>query len=163
MRTGRNSTSFTIVEKLHSRILALDVGDSRIGVAVSDETRTLARPLCVVERKKGDPVGQVAATARENAVSVVVVGLPLQMDGSVGVQAGKVRMFAARLLGSIGECGIEVVYWDERLSTVEARAILLRNEARKKRRSEPVDAVSASVILQSYLDHLKAREAAGRK
>ncbi len=137
------------------RLIALDVGDARIGVATSDPTRLISAPLAVIERSAGDPVGRIVETvAAERAVGVVV-GLPRNMDGSEGPQAAKCRRFAEQLAAAIPT--VPVVFQDERLTTQEARSILLASGAKKKRRAQPVDAVSAALILESYMDGLRAR------
>lgn len=139
-----------------ARVLALDVGDARIGVASSDPTLLLASPVEVVERKAGRATERIAALAGAHSAAVVVVGLPLNMDGSAGPQASRVRRFVAELTPLLA--GRPVCYWDERLSTVEAHAIRLQSGVGQKKRRKPVDAVSAAVILQGWLD---ARRAAG--
>lgn len=137
------------------RILALDVGDARIGVAVSDQTRLIAQSLTIVERSAGHPAQRIIELAHQQEAPIIVVGIPRNMDGSLGPQAKKARKFAEQLHELAPE--LELVYWDERLSTFQARAILLESGAKKKQRQKPVDAVSAAIILQAYLDFLRAR------
>lgn len=132
------------------RTLGLDFGEKRIGLAVSDSLGATARPLEVVQRhslsQDIERIGEVVACY---SAARIVVGLPLNMDGSVGPQARRVRRFAARLRR---ELGLDVTLWDERLSSAEAeRALLLADEPRS-RRSEVRDAVAAAVVLQAYLD-----------
>ncbi len=135
------------------RCLGLDVGDRRIGVAVSDETGRLARPLTVLRR--GDPADDakaVAALAREQGAGLVVVGLPLNMDGSLGAQARKSLDFA----GALRERGLTVAVWDERLTTRQARHVLRTTGAPRRAWRARQDAVAAALILQGFLDRLRA-------
>jgi putative Holliday junction resolvase len=138
------------------RWLALDVGDARIGVALSDETGTLATGLPTLERvgPKKD-LKALAELVRSREVSEVVVGLPRRLDGSVGPQAEKVLAFAESLRTSLR---IPVHTWDERLTTVEAERTLREAGARAKERKAAVDRVAAVLILQNFLD---ARQNAG--
>lgn len=140
------------------RVLALDVGEARIGVACSDPTLLLASTVDIVERKAGRAAERIAALAAAHSAGIVVVGLPLNMDGSVGPQAGRVRRFVDELAPLLA--GVPVCYWDERLSTVEAHAIRLQSGVGQKKRRQPVDAVSAAVILQGWLDARRSATAA---
>ena len=131
------------------RVLGVDAGERRIGLALSDETRLLATPLRVLVRTDGlAPVlDTLAHIVEREGVTQLVVGLPLNADGSLGRQAKRAQDFA-RVAQKV--CGIPVTLWDERLSTREAEAIV---RAQGKRRRTDVDAVAAAVILQDYLDH----------
>jgi putative Holliday junction resolvase len=133
------------------RVLGLDVGDRRIGVALSDETGTLASPLSTLERvgPKKDPQA-VAALAREHGVEAIVVGLPYNMDGSIGPQAKKVQAFAEALKPL---AHVPVHFRDERLTTVEAEQILAERDVSWQRRKRLVDQVAAVLILQEFLDN----------
>jgi putative holliday junction resolvase len=135
------------------RVLGLDVGDRRIGVAVSDETGVLASPLFTLERvgPRKDPQA-IAALVREHEVAEIVVGLPRNMDGSIGPQAQKVQAFAETLKLA---AHVPVRFWDERLTTVEAEQILAERNVPWPRRQGLVDQVAAVLILQEYLDHQK--------
>ncbi len=129
-------------------MLGIDAGERRIGLALSDELHLLASPLAVLDRGRGlAPVlDQLLAIATRERVQHLVVGLPLNADGSEGPQARRARDFArtaARVLG------LPVTLWDERLSTQEASAIARSN---RRRRGAPVDDLAAAVILQDYLD-----------
>lgn len=135
------------------RVLAVDAGEKRVGLAVSDELRVLASPLGTLRRtgKLSDLVAQVAATARREAVERVVVGLPLHADGTEGRQAKRARTFARALERLLGR---PVELWDERLSTREAEAAA-RAQGRSMRRLRAagvIDAMAAAIILQEYLD-----------
>ena len=136
------------------RVLGIDLGTKRIGVAVSDGTGSLASPLTVVERS-GDVEAdrrRIAALVAEEEAEMVVIGLPLNMSGSAGPAAAE----ACAEAGGLGElvAPIPVILWDERLTTVSAdrsmRASMPRKKTPERRRS--VDMVAAAILLQSYLD-----------
>ena len=128
----------------------MDYGDSRVGLAVSDEMRVLASPLPPLQTgSMRKTIDEVAKIARETGAAVIVVGLPLNMNGTEGPQAGKVRAFGSKL-GEVS--GAEIVYKDERLTTVQAHRAFDQAGVSKSRRSRLVDSVSAQIILQSYLD-----------
>ena len=141
------------------RLLALDVGDVRIGVAVSDETRTLASGLTTL-RSKGprQDVRQVAALVREQQAADVVVGLPLRLDGSAGSQAEKVMAFVERLRRAVP---VPVTTRDERLSSVAASERLAEAGVRGSARKQKLDQAAACLILQELLDERKAVPAGG--
>src|SRR5437868_15380573 len=101
--------------KTGCRKMALDVGDARIGVAVSDESGLIARPVAIITRREGHPVEHVADLVEEHEISEVIVGLPRNMDGTLGIQAEKSKTFAARLRRHRPE--VSIVFWDERLSS----------------------------------------------
>lgn len=136
--------------------MALDVGDARIGLALSDPTQLLATPGEIVERKAGGALEKIAAVVARESVDVVVAGLPVNMDGSVGKQAGRVRRFMEELAGALPG-GVSICYWDERRSTVEAHAIRLNSGVGRQKRREHVDSVSAAIILQAWLDARRCR------
>jgi putative Holliday junction resolvase len=128
--------------------LALDVGDSRIGLALSDPLAILATPLTIVDRTDDEEaIGKIAEIIREKEVGRVIAGLPLNMNGSIGMQAKKTKSFIAVLSRHID---VPVEYRDERLSTVSARELI--REIRKTTRATRYDAAAAALILQSYLD-----------
>jgi putative Holliday junction resolvase len=135
------------------RYLGLDVGDRRIGVALSDETATLASGRPTIERvgPKKDPRA-IAELVRQHEVGEVVVGLPKKLDGTVGPQAEKVLAFVEQLRGVVK---VPVVPWDERFTTVVAEQALIEAGASRRGRKENVDKVAAILILQSYLDYRK--------
>jgi putative Holliday junction resolvase len=130
-----------------TRILGLDIGDRRIGVAMSDPQGILASPLTIISRtnEKSD-ISAILALVDQNQVGVVVVGLPLSMNGSIGPQAVKVQDFTRQLSQ---HARVPVEFRDERLTTVDARRIIKMN--RKSRKTKD-DAMAAALILQSYLD-----------
>ena len=132
-----------------SRVLGLDVGDVRIGIAVSDETRLIATPHSVYRRVGWGPdVKHLAGLYRDLGCDLAVCGLPRNMDGSIGFQAEKVQQFA----GMLADAGMNLVFQDERLSTVSATDALIEGGMRREKRKDTVDKVAAAVILQSYLD-----------
>ncbi len=131
------------------RALGLDVGDRRVGLALSDPTGLLASPFGVVERGPSD-VADIVRIAEENEAVEIVVGLPLSMSGDSGAQAGKVRDFI-RELRSQTDLPVKTV--DERLSTVQAQGMLQRSGRRRQRDRGQLDAAAAAVILQTYLDY----------
>ena len=134
---------------MSGRLLGLDVGDRRIGIAVSDETQLIATPHSVYTRVGyGPDCRHIARLYGELGCVGVVSGLPLNMDGSAGFQAEKVRAFAAKL----EEAGLPVAFQDERLSTVSAHEALIVGGLRREARKGTVDKVAAAVILQQYLD-----------
>ena len=135
------------------RIVALDVGDRRIGIAVSDEGRLIASPHSVYTRVGYTPdVKHIAGLYRDVCATLLVCGLPRNMDGSVGFQAEKVMAFADKLR----EAGLPVAFQDERLSTVAAHQALIEGGMRRDDRKGCVDKVAAAVILQQYLDAQRA-------
>lgn len=137
-----------------ARIVALDVGDRRIGIAISDETRLIAIPHSVYERVGYKPdTLHMQRIAVELDVEAFIIGLPLNMDGSVGFQAEKTRAFADKLM----EAGLTVRYWDERLTTVSANSALLEGGMRREQRKKNIDKVAAALLLQSYLDRERNR------
>jgi len=132
------------------RALGLDVGERRIGAAVSDPEGILAMPLAAIEaRSEHEAVERIEALAREHDVERVVVGLPLSLDGSLGPQAQRVKSFADALAERIE---IPVVTWDERLSTVAAGRALADAGVKRGKRKKRLDSTAASLILQGYLD-----------
>ena len=131
------------------RILAIDYGDQRIGLALSDLTGMLVgRAWTLHEWDLDRAVAEIAKVVKENEVGTLVLGLPKNMDGSEGPRAEKSRAVAARLTEATG---LDVVLWDERRSSVEAHAILHANGRKEKKHRERVDAVAASLILEGYL------------
>jgi putative Holliday junction resolvase len=132
------------------RLLGLDLGTRRIGVAVSDELGLLAHGLTVVTRHGGKrDLDAIAQLAHEEEVAGVVIGLPLNMNGSEGEAAARTRRFGAALGTHLN---LPVVMWDERLTTWEAEGIMNDASVRKRKRKQLVDKVAATLILQSYLD-----------
>ena len=130
-----------------SRLLGLDVGEKRIGVAVCDETQTLARPLLTLKRaSKKEDFARLAALCREHAIEQVIVGLPKTLRGEEGPQAQRVRRYAIELQAALN---LPIDFWDERFSTAEARDLIIGHALTRK---NEIDAIAAAVILQDYLD-----------
>lgn len=133
-----------------TRVLGIDFGEKRIGLAISDALGSAAQPLDVVERHSvEDDIERIGEVARRRRVNKIVMGLPLNMHGSVGPQARRVRRFASRLRRALG---LDVAFWDERLTSAEAERALLEAGQRRARRRAVRDAVAAAVLLQGYLD-----------
>lgn len=133
------------------RILALDVGDERIGLAASDEGGRIARPLEVIPRVRGNASFlHICRLIDELGIELLVAGWPLLPDGSEGAQ---VRSVQAYLRGLAVYTQLPVVQWDERLSTREADAIMQANPLGRRAQKKRRDAVAAAVILQQYLNH----------
>ena len=135
------------------KIMALDYGDARTGVAISDLMCSIVGSTCVIpSRNTEKAIADIVKLAKDNSVGHIVVGLPKNMDGTEGVRAELCREFAAR----IGEVtGLPVTMWDERRTTVEAHNILSQHNYHGKKRKNTVDAVAASLILEGYLNSLK--------
>lgn len=130
--------------------MALDVGNKRIGVALSDELQILAQPLYTIHRKGLDKdLEEIANIINENKVCEIVVGLPKNMDGSIGFQGEKTQKFTEFLKEKVV---VPVVMWDERLTTLSARKIMIENNVKQKDKKNLVDTVAAVVILETYLN-----------
>ncbi|MGL5257308.1 MAG: Holliday junction resolvase RuvX [Proteocatella sp.] len=135
------------------RILALDVGNKRIGTALSDELNILAQPLYTIHRKGLDrDIEEILKIVTEKNVGTIVVGLPKNMDGTVGFQGEKTQKFAEVLKQRIET---PIIMWDERLTTVSARRIMIENDVKQKDKKNLVDTVAAVVILENYLNSKK--------
>lgn len=132
-----------------SRVLALDYGTKRIGVALSDELGWTAQPLETFERRTLDrDVAHVASLVQAHAVREVVLGFPLQLDGREGPAIQAMRNFAAHLEQGLA---VPLVLWDERLTTKAAEDLLIAADVSRKKRKGAVDRVAAAILLQSYL------------
>jgi len=135
------------------RIMAVDYGDARTGVAVSDMSGALAGEAWVIQEKDQLEAARIiAAEAACRDVGTIVVGYPKNMDGTIGPRAEKSALLAEQIRGM---CGADVVLWDERLTTMSANRILADAGKRGKKRKKTVDAVAASLILESYLASLR--------
>lgn len=132
------------------RIMALDLGEKRIGVAVSDGTRTIARSLATIGRtSRTSDYEQIGRIASEQGISLIVVGLPLLSSGQEGEKAAWVRDYVSDLQRHIA---LPVEFWDESNTTVQAEASLRERGIHGKRRRQRVDAAAAAFILQAFLD-----------
>ena len=137
------------------RLLALDIGEVRIGVAVCDGLEIAAFPVATL-RRAGSLKRDVAAVAQvvaEQEADAVVVGLPLSLDGEVGPQARRVQGFAAALRRAVA---VPLVFWDESLSSVEADERMIAQGISRARRRDRIDQEAAALILESYLAHRRA-------
>ena len=139
------------MSEAESRALGVDLGDARIGLALSDPLGVIAQPLetmsCVGPKKD---VQRIVARAKELEVGVIVVGLPLLMSGEDGERALRAREFAVQLERRLGNVRVEL--WDERLTTVQAERTMISDGVRRRRRKTTVDPIAAALILQCYLD-----------
>ncbi len=151
-----------------ARLMALDVGEARIGVAISDASGFLASPYTTlhVTRDEAQSWKAIQRLIDETGAEGLVVGLPISLDGEIHSQGKRVQAFAERLKKHIA---IPLTFWDERLSTVEAERLLAereqeqgkryrgggrqRSQTKRRRRQQEIDALAATVILQEYLDH----------
>lgn len=132
------------------RILGLDIGDRRIGVAVSDPMGWTAQAVCVIERRSQDAdLQRIAELVTDLGVSGIVCGLPVNMNGTRGPQSHKVEQFSSEIGNATG---VPVELWDERLSTVAASRVLDESGMNWRKKRKVVDMTAACLILQSYLD-----------
>ncbi len=133
-----------------SRKLGLDIGDRRIGVALSDPGCILASPLTIIERQsEAADIPAIVALAKQHEVDAVIAGLPLVIDGSIGPQARRIQSFAEKLAL---ELEVPLEFQDERLSTHTAQQLMKQAAGKKRKIRKHDDAVAAAVILQNYLD-----------
>jgi putative holliday junction resolvase len=140
---------------MSGRVLALDVGTRRLGVAVSDPTGTVASPLATVPRRTvAEDAEAIAALAAEQDATVLVVGLPVTLAGREGPAAAAVRAYLAELAPLLPGLAVELA--DERLSTVAAEQALVGGGVRRRSRRRVVDQLAASVFLQTWLDRARA-------
>jgi putative Holliday junction resolvase len=140
------------------RTLALDYGDRRIGIALSDELGLAARPLMTLTRTTWPrDLERLSAIIREHEVRRIVVGLPLDMDGERG---GRARLTEAIIERIRGATGLPIIPWDERLTTVQAERILISGDVSRSRRRKVIDQVAAVILLQAWLDAQHAGGAA---
>jgi len=136
-----------------ARLLGLDVGTKTIGLALSDVTRSIATPYHTIRRTKfTQDARAIAATIEEHDVGALVIGLPLNLDGSEGPRAQSTRAFARNLAARVE---VPFVFWDERLSTQAVERHLIEADASRQRRAEVIDRMAAAYILQGALDRLK--------
>ena len=138
------------IEAASGRVLAIDLGERRMGLAVSDPLRITAQGLPTVERRnRREDMNYLKSLARKNEVGLIVIGDPINMDGSVGPQSQAAREFAAKLERHLDQA---VLLWDERLTTVQANRVLREGGLRHEERSRSVDQVAAVLLLQNFLD-----------
>ena len=132
------------------RVLCLDYGERRIGVAFSDEAGVIAMPLCVINVQNSvQTLREIAGICAEKKPEKIVVGMPLNMDGSRGPKAEETKEFVRRLEKSLG---IAVQTWDERLSSRQAERTLIGGDVSRRKRKGVIDKLAAQIVLQGYLD-----------
>ena len=133
------------------RMIGLDVGEKTVGIAMSDELGIAANPVTILKRTDSirKDISAIRQIAEANEVNLAVVGLPLMMDGSEGIQVEKTLLFVAELKR---RTRLEVVTWDERLSTAEVERIMIANDQSRAKRKKVIDKLAAAVILQGYMD-----------
>ena len=149
MKTGLSRTRLGQTEVYTMKIMAIDYGDARTGIAISDATGSIAGTTLVIPSYNREKTAEtIKRLIAEHGVKELVMGFPKNMDGTEGARAALYREFAA-LLQAV--TGLEPILWDERRTTVDAHRILSDNNRRGKKRKEIVDAVAASLILEGYL------------
>lgn len=137
---------------MNRRVLALDIGQKRTGVAISDETGIIAMPVSVIESNPISSFGnKIFEIIEEKNISQVVIGLPLNQHGEPGRDARKIQQYISFLKK---RTPVPVIEWDERFTTVQAERSLLEADLSRKKRKKVIDKVAATIILQSYLDSL---------
>jgi putative pre-16S rRNA nuclease len=136
-----------------ARLLGLDVGTKTIGMALSDATRSVATPFDTIRRSKFTADAKtIREVVEKNQVGALVIGFPLNLDGSEGPRAQSTRAFARNLAAHVT---VPMVFWDERLSTAAVERHLIEADASRKRRAEVIDRMAAAYILQGALDRLR--------
>ncbi|KPL02945.1 MAG: hypothetical protein AMJ90_04505 [candidate division Zixibacteria bacterium SM23_73_2] len=138
------------------RILGIDYGERRIGLAISDPMGIIAQPLTTLDTQKTtDVFSEIQKLIREKNVEQIIVGLPKNMDGTIGKKGKEVLEFAKNLSRQIN---VKVNLWDERLSSVESQKILRDTKKKTRQDKKNIDKLSASLILQGYLENAKKNE-----
>lgn len=150
-----NQEEFTKNLPPEARLLGLDVGDTTIGLALSDLRRSIATPLLTIERKKfSKDVEQLKTVVSTHKISGFIVGYPVNMDGSKGARAQSTQTFVSNLSKHFN---LPMLFWDERFSTMVVEKMMIEADMSRKRRAELVDKLAASYMLQGYLDKAKNR------
>ena len=139
------------------RILGLDIGTKTIGVSISDEIGSIAFPAKTILRQEGRKrdMASLRQLVKENSISEIVVGYPIMMNGSIGIQAEFVQSFVQELRNSVR---IPISLQDERLTTTQADRVLISDGQGRVKRKQTVDSIAASLILQAYLDRKRSNE-----
>jgi len=148
----------------YMRILCLDIGSKRIGLAASDPMGWTAQGVGVIQRKGGvEDLDEIAGRVRELAAELILVGLPLDEEGRVGEQASKVKRFVERMASHLGSLDIDIPIemWDERYSTATAEQRLIEADVSRLKRRRVIDKMAAVAILQDYLDSKAAASESG--
>jgi putative Holliday junction resolvase len=141
------------------RILAIDPGTVRLGLALSDPSGTIAQPLSVLARRsEAEDLKTLADLVERHEVGLIVIGLPRLMDGRIDAAAQQAQAFGAHVAEATGR---PVAYWDERLTSVAAERFLIEQGKRRSRRRQEIDRVAATLLLQGYLDYRAGRGPGG--
>jgi putative Holliday junction resolvase len=152
----RNPSELAGLIKPNQRLLGLDVGSKTVGLALSDVSRSIATPLDTLKRGKfGEDARWLLALMKEHDVAALVIGLPINMDGTEGPRCQSVRQFAQNLLTVAAD--LNLCFWDERLSTVAAERAMIEADMSREKRAENIDKVAAAYILQGLLDNIAAQ------
>jgi putative Holliday junction resolvase len=151
-----DSKQFREIIPLKSSILSIDLGKKRTGIAVSDINQKIASPLKVIENMKFNEILNILEKiVNERNICAIVVGDPINMDGSIGPKSQSSRSFIKNLSK---ELDIPILLWDERLTTVSAERSLLEADISRKKRQQIIDKIAASIILQNFLDYLNTKQ-----
>ena len=146
-------TDFLRLLPPNGRLLCLDVGEKTIGLALSDGSRTIASPLETIERKKFQKdMEHLQRVVQKHAIAGLVIGYPVNMDGSLGPRTQSVRTFVSTMSKHID---LPMVLWDERMSTMAVERMMVQADLSRERRSQLVDKLAASYMLQGFLDSVK--------
>ena len=141
------------------RILAIDPGSVRLGLALSDPSGTIAQPLSVLSRRsEAEDLKALVDLVARHDVGAIVIGLPRMMDGRLEAAAQEAQAFGTRVEQATGR---PVAYWDERLTTVAAERYLIEQGKRRSKRRQEVDRMAATLLLQGYLDYQRGRGPGG--
>ena len=133
------------------RLMGLDIGDKTIGVSVSDELNWMAHGICTIKRKSIDfDINQLDRIIKEKQISKIIIGLPKNMNNTIGSSGNRSIEFGEALKNRYPD--IEIVFWDERLTTVAAEKILIEADVSRKNRKKVIDKIAATFILQNYID-----------
>lgn len=145
-----NQEKFAGILPKEGRLLGLDVGETTIGLALSDVLRGIATPFMTIERKKfSKDIEKLKTAITEQKVCGLVIGYPINMDGSLGARTQSVRTFVSNISKHID---LPMLLWDERMSTMAVEKMMIEADMSRKRRAELVDKLAASYILQGFLD-----------
>ena len=151
-----DSKQFREIIPLKNSILGIDLGKKRTGIAVSDINQKIASPLKVIENMKFNEILNILERiVNERNICAIVVGDPINMDGSIGPKSQSSRSFIKNLSK---ELDIPILLWDERLTSVSAERSLLEADISRKKRQQIIDKIAASIILQNFLDYLNTKQ-----
>jgi len=151
-----DSKQFREIIPLKNSILGIDLGKKRTGIAVSDINQKIASPLKVIENMKFNEILNILEKiVTERNICAIIVGDPINMDGSIGPKSQSSRSFIKNLSK---ELDIPILLWDERLTTVSAERSLLEADISRKKRQKVIDKIAASIILQNFLDYLNTKQ-----